>query len=79
MLDKLLFGSDSPMVAATSAAAALEGVVDHLERSSLTAITDEELHNLLHRPSFDLLGIDMPELAPAGLVGTPTPEEREVR
>jgi uncharacterized protein len=57
VLDKVLFGSDSPMVSAESAAAALARVVAHMQQFALTPITDEELHAILHRPSFELLGI----------------------
>jgi predicted TIM-barrel fold metal-dependent hydrolase len=57
VLDKVLFGSDSPMVSAESAAAALARVVAHMQQFALTPITDEELHDILHRPSFELLGI----------------------
>lgn len=64
VLGKVLFGSDSPMVAAGSAVAALERVVAHTQATGLTAITDEELHDLLHRPSFDLLGIPAPTARP---------------
>ncbi|MGD0704813.1 MAG: amidohydrolase family protein [Trebonia sp.] len=57
VLDKVLFGSDSPMVSAESAAAALARVVAHMQQFALTPITDEELQAILHRPSFELLGI----------------------
>jgi predicted TIM-barrel fold metal-dependent hydrolase len=77
VLDKLLFGSDSPMVASSSAADALAAVVGHMERSALTPITDEELHDLLHRPSFELLGLEMPNPAETALAAAP--DERGVR
>jgi predicted TIM-barrel fold metal-dependent hydrolase len=57
VLDKVLFGSDSPMVSAQSSAATLARVVAHMQRFALTPITDEELQAILHRPSFELLGI----------------------
>jgi uncharacterized protein len=57
VLDKVLFGSDSPMVSAESAAAALARVVAHMQQFALTPITDEELQAILHRPSFELLGL----------------------
>ena len=57
VLDKVLFGSDSPMVSAESDAAALARVVAHMQQFALTPITDEELHAIMHRPSFELLGI----------------------
>jgi predicted TIM-barrel fold metal-dependent hydrolase len=66
VLHKILFGSDSPMVAASSAAAALERVVAQMGRYAYTAITDEELHMLMHRPSFELLGICAPSPATVG-------------
>ena len=53
----MLFGSDSPMVSAESEAAALARVVAHMQKFALTPITDEELHAIMHRPSFELLGI----------------------
>jgi uncharacterized protein len=57
VLDKVLFGSDSPMVSAESEVAALARVVAHTQQFALTPITDEELQAILHRPSFELLGI----------------------
>jgi len=68
VLHKVLFGSDSPMVNAASAVDGLRRVVAQTQRNGYTAITDEELHDLLHRPSFELLGITEPslDLAPTG-------------
>lgn len=72
VLHKVLFGSDSPMVGAASAVEGLHKVVAQTQRHGYTAITDEELHELLHRPSFELLGITDPvteptlDLAPTG-------------
>jgi hypothetical protein len=63
VLGKLLFGSDSPMVGTTNAIDTLQRVVAHTQKFGITPITDEELHDLLHRPSFDLLEIAAP--APA--------------
>ncbi|MGG7464657.1 amidohydrolase family protein [Plantibacter sp. YIM 135347] len=60
VLHKVLFGSDSPMVSAVSSADGLRRVVQHLDRVSLTTVTEEELHEILHRPTFELLGIDCP-------------------
>ncbi|MCI0144191.1 amidohydrolase family protein [Arthrobacter bambusae] len=60
VLDRVLFGSDSPMVTATSAVETLRKVVSWTQRTGLTYIEDEELESLLHRPSFELLGIDLP-------------------
>jgi predicted TIM-barrel fold metal-dependent hydrolase len=57
VLDKVMFGSDSPMVSAESEAAALARVVAHMQQFALTPISDEELHAIMHRPSFELLGI----------------------
>jgi predicted TIM-barrel fold metal-dependent hydrolase len=57
VLDKVMFGSDSPMVSAESEAAALARVVAHMQQFALTPITDDELHAIMHRPSFELLGI----------------------
>jgi predicted TIM-barrel fold metal-dependent hydrolase len=65
VLEKVLFGSDSPMVSAASSAAALARVVAHMQQFALTPITDEELHGIMHRPSFELLGL------PAGTAATP--------
>jgi predicted TIM-barrel fold metal-dependent hydrolase len=67
VLGKVLFGSDSPMVSAASSAAELTRVVAHMQRVAYTPVTDEELQAILHRPSFELLGIP----APAGS-GPPT-------
>jgi predicted TIM-barrel fold metal-dependent hydrolase len=66
VLDKVLFGSDSPMVSAASSAAALTRVVAHMQQFALTPITDEELQAILHRPSFELLGL------PAGAAASVT-------
>jgi predicted TIM-barrel fold metal-dependent hydrolase len=60
VLGKVLFGSDSPMVGAESAVTALHRIVARMQEISHTPITDQELHDLLHRPSFDLLGIAVP-------------------
>jgi len=60
VLDKVLFGSDSPMVSAARSAAALTRVVAHMRQFALTPITDEELQGILHRPSFELLGLPTP-------------------
>ena len=57
VLHKVLFGSDSPMVAAGQSVEALHKVVTRMQQVSYTPITDEELKDLLHRPSFELLGI----------------------
>lgn len=57
VLHKVLFGSDSPMVGTTSAIDTLQRVVTHTQKFAITPITDDELQDLLHRPSFDLLGI----------------------
>jgi uncharacterized protein len=65
VLHKVLFGSDSPMVAAERAVESLHKVVARMQQVSYTAITDEELHDLLHRPSFELLGIPEPPVVPA--------------
>jgi len=64
VLHKVLFGSDSPMVAAAAAVAELERIVARMRQIAYTPLTDEELHGILHRPSFDLLGIPAPT-APA--------------
>lgn len=71
VLHKVLFGSDSPMVAATGAATALEQVVTRMGEYAYTAITEEELQSLLHRPAFELLGISPPTpAAPTAYVPT---------
>jgi predicted TIM-barrel fold metal-dependent hydrolase len=57
VLDKVLFGSDSPMVSAKSMADVLTATVARMQRIAHTPITDEELHSIMHRPSFALLGI----------------------
>jgi hypothetical protein len=36
-----------------------------MQQVAYTPITDEELHDLLHRPSFELLGIPEPPVVPA--------------
>ncbi|WP_329392069.1 amidohydrolase family protein [Streptomyces sp. NBC_01716] len=71
VLHRVLFGSDSPMVSAESAVDGLHKVVAQTQRHGYTAITDEELHELLHRPAFELLGITDPVTEPApGLAPT---------
>jgi predicted TIM-barrel fold metal-dependent hydrolase len=60
VLHKVLFGSDSPMVAAEEAVKSLHKVVARMQQVAYTPITDEELQDLLHRPSFELLGIPDP-------------------
>jgi predicted TIM-barrel fold metal-dependent hydrolase len=65
VLDKVLFGSDSPMVSASGAAATLGRVVARMRQIAHTPVTDEELDALMHRPSFDLLGIQAPAAEPA--------------
>lgn len=60
VLHKVLFGSDSPMVNAQSAVEGLKRTVAQTQKHGYTAITDEELHDLLHRPSFELLGLHEP-------------------
>ena len=72
VLDKVLFGSDSPMVSAGGTAAALARVVAHLQQFALTPITDEELQGILHRPSLELLGI--PAAAGAGATASQAKE-----
>ena len=57
VLHKVLFGSDSPMVTAGLAVEALHAVVARMRQVAYTPVTEEELHDLLHRPSFELLGI----------------------
>jgi predicted TIM-barrel fold metal-dependent hydrolase len=64
VLGKVLFGSDSPMVAAERAVESLHKVVARMQQIAYTPITDEELHDLLHRPSFELLGIPEPPVVP---------------
>jgi predicted TIM-barrel fold metal-dependent hydrolase len=74
VLDKVLFGSDSPMVSAESEVAALARVVAHMQQFALTPVTDEELQAILHRPSFELLGIP----AVAETVVAPTAWQGEI-
>lgn len=57
VLRKVLFGSDSPMVTTAGAVGSLHKVVTRMQQVAYTPITDEELHDLLHRPSFELLGL----------------------
>jgi predicted TIM-barrel fold metal-dependent hydrolase len=57
VLHKVLFGSDSPMVTAAGAVESLHKVVARMQQVAYTPLTDEELHDLLHRPSFELLGL----------------------
>ena len=58
VLPKVLFGSDSPMVTTQGAIDGLRAVVARMQLVAYTPLTDEELNDLLHRPSFELLGID---------------------
>jgi predicted TIM-barrel fold metal-dependent hydrolase len=64
VLHKVLFGSDSPMVTTEHAAASLQQVVARMKQIAHTPITDEELHDLLHRPTFELLDIADPNPVP---------------
>lgn len=57
VLPKVLFGSDSPMVTTQGAVDSLRAVVARMQQVAYTPVTDAELHDLLHRPSFELLGI----------------------
>jgi Predicted metal-dependent hydrolase of the TIM-barrel fold len=57
VLDRVLFGSDSPMVTAESTISRLRAIVRRTQEIAYTPITDEDLESLLHRPSFDLLEI----------------------
>lgn len=57
VLDKVLFGSDSPMVSVQSAIDALRDVQQEMSRSGHVRITEEEIEGILHRPSFELLGL----------------------
>jgi uncharacterized protein len=63
VLHKVLFGSDSPMVTTQGALDGLRSVVARMQQVAYTPVTDEELHDLLHRPSFELLGIAEPAVA----------------
>ncbi len=64
VLHKVLFGSDSPMVTTQGAVHGLRSVVARMQQVAYTPVTDEELHDVLHRPSFELLGIAEPAAAP---------------
>ena len=64
VLHKVLFGSDSPMVTTQGAISGLRSVVARMQQVAYTPVTDSELHDLLHRPSFELLGIADPATAP---------------
>jgi uncharacterized protein len=64
VLHKVLFGSDSPMVTTQAAVEGLRSVVARMQQVAYTAVNDEELHDVLHRPSFELLGIAEPAVAP---------------
>lgn len=57
VLPRVLFGSDSPMVTTQGAVGGLRAVVARMQQVAYTPITDDELNDLLHRPSFELLGI----------------------
>jgi hypothetical protein len=52
------------MVTAQGAVDALCAVVARMRQVAYTPITDDELHDLLHRPSFELLGIAEPAQLP---------------
>jgi uncharacterized protein len=60
VLHKVLFGSDSPMVTTRAAVDSLHTVVARMQQVAYTPVTGEELHDLLNRPSFELLGISEP-------------------
>jgi len=60
VFDRVLFGSDSPFVTAQNAVDGLKRVVKATQQLPLTCIEDEELDALFHRPTFELLGIEIP-------------------
>lgn len=57
VLDKVLFGSDSPMVSVRSAIKTLRDVQIGMTEAGHVTITDEEIDGILHRPSLELLGL----------------------
>lgn len=56
--DKLLFGSDFPLVTVESTIAGIRAVNEHMRKSWLTSLDDDELEAIFHRDTFALIGID---------------------
>lgn len=55
VLNKVLFGSDSPMVTTQSALDRLQEISEYSQKHGLTKFTGEDLDLLLHRPTLELL------------------------
>lgn len=58
VLDKVLFGTDFPFSSVADTADGLRRVIHHLQGRALDPPTLDDLEALIHRPTFDLLGIE---------------------
>ncbi len=58
MLDKLLFGSDYPIVSPQETMDALWRVNDPIAGTALPPVPLDALERILHRNSLELLGLD---------------------
>lgn len=57
VLDKVLFGTDFPFASVEDTISSLRRVIEHMQQTVLDPVTTEEIEALIHRPTFDLLGI----------------------
>lgn len=58
VVDKLLFGSDFPLVTVESTMDHIRTINDHLRKTSLTWLEDDEVEGIFHRDTFSLLGLN---------------------
>jgi uncharacterized protein len=58
VLDRVLFGSDFPFFTVQETIDRLTRVVEAMDRTSLTVITEDELDTILNRSTFDLLELE---------------------
>jgi len=58
VLDKLLFGTDYPFTTPEATVAALRGLKQMVEGTTLPRLTDEEIEALIHSPTLEYLGLE---------------------
>lgn len=58
VVNKLLFGSDFPLVTVESTIENIRSVNDHMRKNWITALDDDELEGIFHRDTFSLLGLN---------------------
>lgn len=61
VLDKVLFGTDFPFSSVGDTVTGLRRVVQHMQSRFLDPVTLEDAEALIHRPTFELLGLDVQE------------------